>query len=168
MIIESVLVSSLFSLTSQTATTCVHLTWLTTLHDLFRENQEMDHQVKKETLYVHLMLFAKSFEITDTFKVSFWFSYIYLKPMYVFQTGKCRNWRKHWRSRTTGYKSKPAVHSSWKNIVYLFRYISYSFVTPMCFCDNAAIYCMFPSIKQFSCFRVLKETQENLDPQVIQ
>lgn len=57
MITESVLVP-FFS--PRNPTTCVHLTRLTIPHNLFRENQEeMDHRVKKETLYVHLTLFDK-------------------------------------------------------------------------------------------------------------
>ncbi len=48
----------------------------------------MDHQVKKETLYVHLITFYKSFEITVTFEMSFRFSYIYLRHMYfLFKQG---------------------------------------------------------------------------------
>lgn len=68
--IELILVSS--PLLSRTATTSVHLTRLIIFHNLFRENQvAMDHQVKKETLYVYLMSFHKSFKITVTFEISF-------------------------------------------------------------------------------------------------
>lgn len=57
LIIESVLVPFI---SPRNPTTCVHLTRLTIPHNLFRENQgEMDHLVKKETLYVHLTLFDK-------------------------------------------------------------------------------------------------------------
>ncbi len=48
----------------------------------------MDHQVKKETLYVHPISFYKSFEITVTFEISFWFSFIYPRHMYfLFKQG---------------------------------------------------------------------------------